>query len=55
MSRAGGLAAVHTEESSPIQSSMKAKAGLNLQTYDTSTDDRVALFNEMKIMTQMGN
>ena len=34
---------------------MKAKAGLYLQTYETSTDDKAAMFNEMKIMAQMSS
>lgn len=35
---------------SPMQLSMKAKAGLHHQAYDTSTEEKAALFNDMKIM-----
>ena len=45
---------IHTEQSSPIQSSMKAKANLYVQPHDTSTDDKLALFNDIQIMSQIG-
>lgn len=37
-----------------MQSSMKAKANLHNQAFDTSTEEKAALFNDMKIMAQMG-
>lgn len=44
-----------TGGSSPMQtSSIKAKAGLHNQAFDTSTEEKNALFNDMKIMAQMG-
>ena len=45
---------IHTENSSPIQSSMKAKANLFVQPHDTSTDEKLALFNDIKVMSQIG-
>ena len=44
----------NTDGSSPMQSSMKAKTNLHNQAFDTSTEEKAALFNDMKIMAQMG-
>ena len=33
---------------------MKAKANLFVQPHDTSTDEKLALFNDIKVMSQIG-
>lgn len=43
------------EGSSPVQSSARAKAGLHASAFDTSTEEKAALFNDMQIMAQMGS